>query len=518
MDSHTHESDERLDRFVKWLARHGFDHEGAWYSSSVRVRVFPDCQGFGFVASRSIEHGQVILAVPEKLLMSTRTARACNEVQQVVAALARLGSSALSDLELLNVHLVLERLRGAASFWHEYIDMLPRFYSLLAAFDEHELGVVPEDGVAAAFVALARSNRAQVTASFERIRRAFELAFRGSSEPSRQLTFELYLWAHCTVLSRTCHVPFDTVGALVPFGDFLNHEAIEPSSIVSTASASDGSTERQSRMPRLNQATGMYEFYAHRTFHEGEQVFVCYASSDNLHLLEFYGFALENNPYERVPITLPEPYEMDPSARTETAPPSRGNRHRDRRHPQPDAKPTRVRPVEPSNTTAMRRAAEAAMHLSDIFVYSNGPSFQALCALRIRAMDESELRRKLQWRALQGEEISERNEALVRAFLSRFNDTQRAILQAAHDAIVKHDATNPTGGAIDKRAVARIWLAGQLAVLDKLSRWLNGEDDSQVNEEHSDEQQDDDGTHDDGDDDGDDDDEDDEEYDDDDSE
>ena len=68
MDSHTHESDERLDRFVKWLARHGFDHEGAWYSSSVRVRVFPDCQGFGFVASRSIEHGQVILAVPEKLL------------------------------------------------------------------------------------------------------------------------------------------------------------------------------------------------------------------------------------------------------------------------------------------------------------------------------------------------------------------------------------------------------------------------------------------------------------------
>lgn len=85
--------------------------------------------------------GDTVLRVPGRLLMTTRSARAD---PALAAALSRLAASpdpddvaaaaALTPHQLLATHLLHEVSKGPESFWHPYLQQLPRSYTSLAHF------------------------------------------------------------------------------------------------------------------------------------------------------------------------------------------------------------------------------------------------------------------------------------------------------------------------------------------------------------------------------------------------
>jgi hypothetical protein len=78
---------------------------------------------------------------------------------------------------------------------------------------------------------------------------------------------------------------------LVPFGDLLNHENPAPE-----APADLGA------LFGFDQTSRAYVFRAQRRFAKGEEIFISYGRKANVELLSIYGFALEENEYDCVPL------------------------------------------------------------------------------------------------------------------------------------------------------------------------------------------------------------------------
>jgi hypothetical protein len=448
-----------FERFHSWLTANGFSRDK--WQHRVQVQSFGE-QGFGLVSTTPMHERDVILSIPEAILMTTRTAKQCPHVAQVVETDQRLNrerSNPISDTELLCLHLVVEQLRGDESFWKPYIDVLPRTYSLLCTIAPQSLSLIEiatpsttdttRHRILDALTPHVYRCQSAVDSSYTRIARLLPALPPSptASLLSDNMTRDLWLWAYCTVSSRSCHVPFDSVGALVPFGDFLNHESVPPS---------DPPVCRP--LPTLNTTTKTYDFFAHRAFAPGEQVYVCYSTHDNLHLMEFYGFALPHNPYDRVPIALPEAHELAPShtsATTTTATTKYS------RKPRPTAQACSDGKLE-----ALRRSAEASMHTSDLFVYpDSGPSCQLMCALRIRALDQVELCNKLYWRALQDLQVSERNEQIVRAYLERVVSQLLVDAQAVLHRVHRLRQQPQLQHQSEQLHMIAAWISSQITVL-----------------------------------------------------
>jgi len=61
------------------------------------------------------------------------------------------------------------------------------------------------------------------------------------------------------------------------------------------------------RYGKLNTETSMLDFPAFRPCQEGDQVYISYGPVPNLKLITYYGFAIEGNPHDIVPLTLTVP-------------------------------------------------------------------------------------------------------------------------------------------------------------------------------------------------------------------
>ncbi|PNH05183.1 Protein SET DOMAIN GROUP 40 [Tetrabaena socialis] len=186
----------------------------------------------GVIATKDLAPDDVVLRVPERLLLTTRSA-----VRDPALAAALLRASAPSDPrqhpsassslnaglsphQVLACHLLLEVSRGAASFWWPYLRQLPRSYSSLPNFAAAD----------AAELQLRHARDAAETAA-ERA----EEEWRGALPvlqhlglPKRFAGLRAWLWAACTLHSRTMYLPWCPAGALTPFGDLHNYQPPPP--------------------------------------------------------------------------------------------------------------------------------------------------------------------------------------------------------------------------------------------------------------------------------------------------
>ncbi|KAJ1478854.1 hypothetical protein T484DRAFT_1903943, partial [Baffinella frigidus] len=249
--------------------------KGVKESWPLRPAFCPESNCRGMVATRAIQEGEEVLRIPEELLMSIDTAMRSTQIRALTARAASSGVR-LCERQLLSIHLLEERRRGAHSPWHHFIQTIPRSFDTVENWASEDVEALQLPSL----LRMAHTRRAGVDAEWAGL-----APLLCDACPGMALREEDYRWAVGAISSRSCsfqhHANVDlhgeSVGALVPVLDLLNHASGE----VATCG--------------FNSDARAYQVRVHRAYAPGEQVLIHYGAWSNAKLLEFYGFALPHN-------------------------------------------------------------------------------------------------------------------------------------------------------------------------------------------------------------------------------
>ncbi|GMH35914.1 hypothetical protein BSKO_03782 [Bryopsis sp. KO-2023] len=274
--------------FISWCKENGVVWNG------IEGKLIGDGER-GIVATTDLAADTVILKVPGRLLLTNRSAERDSRLK------ATLEGKDLDRDGRLAIHLLHELSKGVESFWNEYLNLLPREYHTLMHFSDGEID------------ALQFSHGRELALEAVEINRKKWLKCRHVVKEldlhPKYRSRMAWLWAASTIASRTMFLPFDEAGALTPFGDFLNYEPppapLPPIGTIPSSGDSNLSGSGQYIADRDE-----YHLATLRSYNAGDQVFMCYGCYTNLQLLEHYGFLLEENPHDAVPIQ-PEKLGLD---------------------------------------------------------------------------------------------------------------------------------------------------------------------------------------------------------------
>eukprot|EP00401_Gymnodinium_catenatum_P014258 CAMPEP_0117516708 /NCGR_PEP_ID=MMETSP0784-20121206/31233_1 /TAXON_ID=39447 /ORGANISM="" /LENGTH=507 /DNA_ID=CAMNT_0005312561 /DNA_START=97 /DNA_END=1622 /DNA_ORIENTATION=- len=224
----------------------------------------------GLIAKEKLLPGDILAWAPMDLLLTKK--KAVDLWGELVEA--------LPDRTAVALLLVHERfVRGAASKWNDYIDMLPRFDGDVAGpsflWEPEEwdwLGGSDSYGASVAMRSAFEEEFADLSATL--------FAEHPADFPTGAFTEKHYLWAAAVVSSRAYGDDEDGTNlAIPPLVDFLNHK---PGALQLT-----------------RQGCGIVA-YAHQGYDPGEQVFVFYGPKSNAQLVSQYGFVDMENSYDAV--------------------------------------------------------------------------------------------------------------------------------------------------------------------------------------------------------------------------
>ncbi len=248
----------RLVRLRAWVR----DHGGSVAGVGVRRR-----RGLrGLVAEREFATGEALLRIPRPLLLTVDVAAASPAAQRLADA-----GATLSDEGLLGLFLAQARADGNG-FWRPFVDSLPAHY------DELPMAQPAADWQAlqgSCAQRLSRAWRANLLADWRQIRRALPAQWRPA------LRDFVWGWQSATTRSYNLRIDGRVMGAMVPLADMMNARLDGPSRW--GGDQSDG-----------------FVFQATGTCPAGEEITGPYDCAPNTRLLSQYGFALEDNPHDRV--------------------------------------------------------------------------------------------------------------------------------------------------------------------------------------------------------------------------
>ncbi|KAK4837822.1 hypothetical protein QYF36_008707 [Acer negundo] len=320
------EESKNLEKLLQWAANLGITdspspttNENSCLSSSsclshtLTVSNFPENGGRGFSALRDLTKGKLILRIPKPALMTRQ--RLMEDDHKLSLAVHKHPS--LSSSQILSVCLLYEVGKGRSSWWYTYLVNLPRIYDVLAGFGEFENQALQvDDAIWAAekAVSKAESERKEAKILMEELKLKPQL-----------VSFKAWVWASATVSSRTMHIAWDDAGCLCPVGDLFNYAA--PGEESNGFGDAEGCAHASSSLPegdssdilvsekisanlqrltdgRFEEDVNSYCFYARENYKKGEQVLLSYGTYTNLELLEHYGFLLNENPNDKVFVTL----------------------------------------------------------------------------------------------------------------------------------------------------------------------------------------------------------------------
>lgn len=288
-------SDASLRRLVRWCQRNGA------VGGPIAPAAFTD-SGRGFRATRDVAAGELLLAIPARLLLTHASALRRPGLAELVGC--RCCGSPLAPETTLALHLLLEVAEAADSPYAAYVASLPCSYDTPLHWSADEVDALPDESERAAALAMrvaVDEERRAVLARLEHhaddagagrdgLTRLHELLRRGSAQA--EPAAGTWMWAWSTVMTRTMFVPegcADGGGsgerpshsgsastssatsstlyraasdirhcyALVPLADMFNH---------SSARSDAG----------FNAAADAYEFRAPRSYRRGDEVCLCY--------------------------------------------------------------------------------------------------------------------------------------------------------------------------------------------------------------------------------------------------
>ncbi|XP_054718519.1 SET domain-containing protein 4-like [Uloborus diversus] len=244
--------------------------------------------GRGLMTEEPIQSGDVILSIPENLLISPHLV-----LKSYLGTFFERHCPNASGQEILSTFLMCEKIKAETSEWYPYIKSLPKSYSLPSYFCDHAWSLLPES----IFVE-AQKHSETLKRSFETLTDLFrhlEIAhpiFRSG------LDFELYKWAYCSVNTRCVYLKCagkSCLGesctyhlSLAPFLDLLNHH-VEAQIIAG-----------------FNEEKKKFEITCFRDIKKYSQVFINYGCHSNRKLFLEYGFVIPRNSNDCIPFTIDE--------------------------------------------------------------------------------------------------------------------------------------------------------------------------------------------------------------------
>ncbi|XP_051870105.1 SET domain-containing protein 4 isoform X2 [Pristis pectinata] len=259
----------------KWLKRKGFTDFHLVPAS------FPGT-GRGLMTTKALQPGELVIALPEECLLTTRTVLGSYLGEYIERWKPR-----LSPLQALCTFLIAERHFGSRSPWKPYIDVLPKSYTCPVYFAEGSIRLLPGP-----LIKRFREQKKVVQELYLTSKCFFNSLQPLFSESVENIfTFDALCWAWCSVNTRTIYMKHEQskffsrepdVYALAPYLDLLNHT---PAAQVSAA---------------FNQRSKCYEIRTLTKCRRYEQVFICYGPHDNQRLLLEYGFVAGSNPHSVV--------------------------------------------------------------------------------------------------------------------------------------------------------------------------------------------------------------------------
>ncbi|KAI8874397.1 hypothetical protein GQ42DRAFT_151975 [Ramicandelaber brevisporus] len=279
------------DSLLQWMAARGFSAE----HTPLQPHTFADT-GRGMAAARAIQPGEPLIRLPKRVVI-TRSLAAQSVPECTLPG--------LSEHQALALLLLVERARGAASGYADYIATIPpAFDGMPAVAAVGSGGTEWLDGIAAV---IPRELDGMVRRQLFEIARGCEAAKSIISSSTAlaalpdlaSLDIEQYGWAWAAVNSRCISVVNKPAGpsrsrsrpaaastpratmALAPYLDLLNH-----SSTVTTSNAVH--------------PDGAVSFLATRHYAAGDQVFIQYHPKPSSYILAEYGFVEPGNPHEVV--------------------------------------------------------------------------------------------------------------------------------------------------------------------------------------------------------------------------
>ena len=269
-------------RLIQWLREGGRNFSQA----QLKPAIFADT-GRGLMATRSVHPGEVLVSIPEEVLITSSKV-----IQDAVLWKALKASRVkLRTMDLLAFFLLYQKFLGEKSQWKAYIDSLPVEYSVPAYCSQEERDVLPE---MLKFLKLKQDE--DVSQCYSSIQIAISSSvFLQSLFCS--LCVEQVRWSWFTINTRAVYLknqnpPSIVIGddtcALAPYLDLLNH------------------THMAQVKAYLNPLNNCYEIVTQVPYNQYDQVFINYGSHDNLKLYAEYGFILPQNPHNHVPMTLSE--------------------------------------------------------------------------------------------------------------------------------------------------------------------------------------------------------------------
>lgn len=314
---------------ASWVVRHGGSING------VEAGTASTGGGNGIFASRDLEAGDVILALPARLVLTERVAGADKDVAAVMEAAGKdglyetLGELSASDVGniLLVLFLMKERVRAARgkdSFWAEYVRALPsEFWTPLGA--EGKVREWLKKLEVGAFVEKVREELLVLWREF-----FVPYAIERFPEvwPAELVDFDMFFWAFSASETRSFamttrvweegeaddgvqgedEVSDDSdalpITSMTPFLDFMNHSCANSGVNVTADGWFPPGVER------IVENKGLY-MHVKKPVKKGEQLFISYGQLDNSTLLAHHGFAVRKNPADKITLILEEPEDID---------------------------------------------------------------------------------------------------------------------------------------------------------------------------------------------------------------
>ena len=188
--------------------------------------------GRGLMTSKKLRSGDLVVSVPENMLITSKTAEK-SKIGQELVKLQLNSNPVLSAKQLLCIFILYEKYRGSKSFWHPYISTLPKYFNTPAYFNEEEIHALPSN--------LQQQCIAQITTVQESYEQLKQLLEKHMSVPNKKfvelLTFDEFRWAWYVVNTRSVYkannlhtfpaggisLQTDEAYALAPVLDLLNH-------------------------------------------------------------------------------------------------------------------------------------------------------------------------------------------------------------------------------------------------------------------------------------------------------
>lgn len=116
-----------VERFTEWARANGATFDG------ISIQQFPQYE-FGLMAQKNFQRNELFIQIPKKMILTLD-----NLSEVAVEVIAQMPVLDTMPNVKLAVALVIEKLRGNASFFKSYLDLLPERYSTVMYFTPNEM-------------------------------------------------------------------------------------------------------------------------------------------------------------------------------------------------------------------------------------------------------------------------------------------------------------------------------------------------------------------------------------------